>query len=144
MKTSLDKYDLEIIHTLKRANPPSLDNLYNWWSNRCELDMEYVHMEYLVDHLFSIAQIICPRKLDSIVHDSLPSQTWKYHSLLDGITVELADKLIKEKAHNEADYAHNLSFARVLVSHIRLTMVKDIPGFDDYIKQQENSIVKLP
>jgi hypothetical protein len=129
MKT-LDKWDCAFIKLFKgcnSANHVTVDKVKRIWADRCELDLEYCHIEDINQHFLDLANELglfnkdkYPNRLKNFVFSLKQSENWKYTCVpLEYLNRDTTDfDLIL------------LSRLDSLFSH---TLVDDLPGYREYV-----------
>jgi len=118
-KTTLDQWDFKLIQSLK-TNAPMISNLQAILAERNAVKPEDIELVDLMNYLLDIVESFCKendRDLFKLIIDSCNENQWKFNDL----------GLNKEKSTIK-------NWLRVLASRIRLTEVKYLPGYVEYIK----------
>ena len=81
----LDEWDCRLISDFKRstlANPTTVNSLKAIWAERCDLDIEYVHItditEHLLDIIFQLNLLDNSYRFREFIHSLHPKDNWKF------------------------------------------------------------------
>jgi hypothetical protein len=111
----LDEWDVKMIQLFKSKHSDSLEEIKQIWADRCALDIEYVQVRDIFEHLMTLAidmNLITPNRMLELIDDARPENQWKF-----GIVPHAG----------KSDYYIN--WLRVISSLLRLTEVKLLAGY---------------
>ena len=116
--TTLDTWDYKLIRLLKGENSrPKALHLRALWAERCLLNLGDVRLPHVVDRLAEIVDAFNPMPLCDLIEAANPLNAWKYG--------------------NEVPIDYHAAWLSVLASRIRLTDVVKLPGYREWLTQQE-------
>lgn len=113
----LDEWDIKLIAYLKENGATSIRGMREIWAERCEMDVGFIHIAYVVSRMAEIVEACNPMTLNDFINASCPSRKWQY-----GMYGESDPKLSTDGLHWEMA-------AQVLASRIKLTEHKKLPGY---------------
>ena len=123
----LDKWECAVIRAFKHGtsdNPLTINQLLEIWSERCGMDVEYVHLEYITEHMFEVARKLnlfdeYDGKLLNFIQSLNPKENWKY--------------VCRANPHKKDENDFDMILLSRLDSLFSLTEVSKLNGYVNYL-----------
>jgi hypothetical protein len=112
----LDEWDNKMIQLFKSNRVDSLEEIKQIWADRCALDIEYVQVRDIFEHLMTLAidmNLITPDNMLRLIEDARPENQWKFG-------------IIPHAGKND----YYINWLRVISSFLRHTEVKYLSGYE--------------
>lgn len=121
--SELDKWDYQLIGGCK-ALVFTMDSARKIWGERNAIEPKYVDVDWMLRRMMDIVLLTNPKEdVFQMVLDAAPENQWKF--VCGGQKLD--------------DYNYTDAWFHVLSSRIAMTMVKDIPGYREWIDKQKSN-----
>jgi hypothetical protein len=124
----LDKWDYQLIDGCKTLRF-TLDDAKKIWGKRNAAEPEFVDVSWLLSRMMDIVLLTNPTEdVFQMVIDAAPENSWKF--------------VVHGKVE---EYNYTVAWFRVLSSRSAMTLIKDIPGYTEWIdnKSTKGSIASI-
>ena len=123
MKT-LDKWDCEIILAMKQSKDP-INSVKEIWGRRCALDDCFIKLEdvnsHCLDIVFQLKEVLFPRDI-------------QFTQFILGLNPNKNDWMDSLVANRVKETDFNVILFNEIGSLLRMTVTKDLPGFNEWYK----------
>lgn len=123
---TLDEWDCRLISDFKwstSANPTTLESLKAIWAERCDLDIEYVHItditEHLLDIIFQLNLLDNGYLFREFITSLHPTHNWKF--------------VCRSNHYSKDETDYNLILLSRIDSLLSLTEVDKLNGYKEYL-----------
>ena len=120
----LDKWECAIIRAFKRGtpeNPLTINMLLEIWGERCCMDVKYIDLNYITEHMFEVARKLglLDDILYSFVNSLNPKENWKY--------------VCRANPYKKDENDFDMILLSRLDSLFSLATIKELNGYEEYL-----------
>lgn len=116
----LDHWDYQVITYLKKSEKPSIKGLKEIWAKRVCMDVQHIHLSYIVEHFLVLVERLKLASLPDLVKRSSPTERWKFGH-------------ISEEGKDQYDSDFHIIWMNVLAGVLYMAYVDDLPGYREYL-----------